>query len=175
VAIPGLDAFLRQEVGAFLQEAGYVKDKRLYRSTDREGSTAVIGFVPPRADRSIVAFDLLAGVHVPVHRPWLSTDLQADVARKPVGLENAQYLVKVRAPAEYDLQTLSDFPVPGTWTVAPERASLTAAAVQESLRDRVFPLLTRALSGERNADALRDPALRVFIASTPFTRPTVWV
>jgi hypothetical protein len=177
VAPPGVDAFLRRHVAGFLQEAGYVKDRRVYRSVGGDGATSIIGFAPVRfAPPSLVTFVVQAGVHLPVARPWLSAELQAEVAGKPIGVEDAQYAVALLPPAEFSLQEVAGVPGRDAWVIPAGLAdgSAVAGAVREGLRERVFPLLVRALGGERDADVFRDPALNVIAARKPFTRPAVW-
>lgn len=176
--VPEIDIFLRSEIAPFLAAAGYQKDKRIYRRFGADGVCALVGFLPERTEPGIVGFDVECGVWVPVARPWLSAQLQAEVAAKPITIESAQYRVQLAAPPEFDLLRL----VPTrprssrTWGFRMDGTQATAAqALRAGLADLVFPVLDRALAGERDADVLGNPTqLPVTSSTKPFTRPQVW-
>ena len=177
MAVPGIDVFLREHMAAFLADAGYVKDKRVYRAKDADGNTLLVDFDVARfAPHSVVAFVVRAGIHIPVPRPWLSAELQAEVASKRIGIEDAQYSVTLLPPVEYGLEAVSGSPGRGAWVLPPgaEGASAVASALRDGLEEHVLPVLLRARAGERDSDSFRDPALTVSTACKPFSWPAVW-
>jgi hypothetical protein len=176
VAAQGIDAFLRTEVAPFLAELGYVKDKRLYRRRGEDGSTAIVQFEKLAVDEpDVIAFEPQCGVATLGGRPWRNADLQAETTAKPVKIGDAQYVVRVRAAEEFDLQRLTSYPISGRWGVGPAQMQTAGETLRNMLTEYALPVLDRVLAGERDADVLSQPeALPVLIAHKPFTRPRVW-
>ena len=152
-----LSAVLRGEVRRLLKDHGYEPGGQTFRKV---GADELIGIIemgtpnkPPVHDIDTYLFAVQFGVWVPKARPWLSADLQAEVAAARRCFSEAQTQAVLRPTAQSAWKRLAGSGIHhDLWAL---HAQESPEAVQQDLRGALADIVIPAI--DHQLDARQDP------------------